>query len=83
MHVGGSTVKDLKDITVRLNITWRSFTDVGQAGAGPIAKQWCHFATPTMYLLDHEGIIRYKWVGTPGEKNLDRAIEKLIKEAKS
>jgi hypothetical protein len=26
-------------------------------------------------------VIRHKWVGSPGEKTLDEAIEKLVKEA--
>ena len=80
VHVGGSTVTDLKDITVRMNIPWRSFVDLGNAGAGRIAKAWNHMATPTMYLLDGQGKIRYKWVGTPGEAALDRAIERLMTE---
>ena len=49
-------------------LTWRSFVDLGQAGAGPIAKQWNLAATPSFYLLDHKGIIRHKWTGPPGRR---------------
>jgi hypothetical protein len=55
--------------------------DVGNAGAGPIAKKWNLSATPTFYVIDHEGVIRHKWAGPPGEKVLDAALDKLIKAA--
>jgi hypothetical protein len=62
-------------------ITWRSFVDVGNAGAGPIATKWNLSATPTFYVIDHQGVIRSKWAGPPGEKVLDAALDKLIKAA--
>jgi len=62
-------------------ITWRSFVDAGQAGAGPIATKWNLSATPTFYVIDHKGVIRYKWAGGPGERVLDEALDKLIKAA--
>jgi peroxiredoxin len=81
VHVGGSTVEELKTVMEKEQITWRSFADAGRAGAGPIARQWNLSATPSFYMIDHNGVIRYKWVGPPGEKVLDAALEKLIKEA--
>ena len=81
VHVGGSTVKQLKEIMDKEKLPWRSFVDAGTAGAGPIATKWNLSATPTFYLIDHEGIIRHKWTGAPGEKVMDAALEKLIKEA--
>jgi outer membrane protein assembly factor BamB len=63
------------------NLPWRSFVDGGSAGAGPIARRWNLSATPTLYLLDHRGVIRYKWSGPPGEKVLDAALDKLINVA--
>jgi len=62
-------------------LAWRSFVDVGNAGAGPIAKKWNLSATPTFYLIDHRGVIRYKWPAPPGEKAMDAAVDKLINEA--
>jgi hypothetical protein len=38
-------------------------------------------STPSYYVLDPRGVIRYKWVGAPGEKAIDTALEKLINEA--
>ena len=71
----------MKEINARYDLRWRSFVDLGNAGAGPIARQWNHVATPTMYLIDHKGVIRRKWLGTPGEKAIDEAIMRLIREA--
>jgi hypothetical protein len=65
----------------REKLTWRSFADPGELGQGSIAAQWNLPGTPTLYLLDSNGVIRHKWVGSPGEKALDAAVDRLIKEA--
>ena len=81
VHIGGLNAKQLKEVTDKQKITWRSFVDAGNAGAGPIATKWNLSATPTLYVIDHKGVIRYKWAGAPGEKVIDAALEKLIKVA--
>ena len=81
VHVSGLNAKQLKDVMEKERITWRSFVDVGNAGAGPIATKWNLSATPTFYVIDHQGVIRSKWAGPPGEKVLDAALDKLIKAA--
>jgi hypothetical protein len=83
IHVGGASVKQLKEITEKQKITWRSFVDVGNAGAGPIATRWSLSATPTFYLIDHKGVIRHKWAGAPGEKAIDEALQRLIQGAEA
>ena len=83
VHVGGSNAKQLKGVMEKEKITWRSFVDAGTAGAGPIATRWNLSATPTFYLIDHKGMIRYKWAGPPGEKVMDATLDKLIKEAEA
>jgi hypothetical protein len=57
-------------------LNWRSFVD-----RGPIGDRWKPPGTPTFYVLDHKGVIRYKWVGSPGARAIDAALEKLIQEA--
>jgi hypothetical protein len=79
VHVGGSTAKQLQGVMAKEKLTWRSFVDAGNAGAGPIATKWNLSATPTFYVIDHKGVIRYKWAGAPGEKVVDAALDKLIK----
>jgi len=81
VHIGGSSAKQLKEIMTKEKITWRSFVDAGNAGAGPIATRWNLSATPTFYVIDHTGVIRHKWAGPPGAKVLDAALEKLIRAA--
>ena len=83
VHVGGASAKQLKRVMEKEKITWRSFVDAGTAGAGPIATRWNLSATPTFYLIDHKGVIRYKWAGPPGEKVMDAALGRLIKEAEA
>ena len=58
------------------NITWRSF----YAGStrGPIPTRWNVSGWPTIYVLDHKGVIRAKNVRGP---QLEEWIEKLVKAA--
>ena len=66
----------------REKLPWRSFVDPGAVGQGAIAARWNVHATPTFYVIDHRGIIRHKWVGSsPGEKAIDAALDRLIREA--
>jgi len=66
----------LKEVMEREKLPWRSFADNGD-----IVRRWNLSGTPTIYLIDHAGVIRFKWVGAPGEKVLDEALEMLILEA--
>ena len=66
----------LKEVMEREHLPWRSFADKGE-----IVRRWNLAGTPTLYLIDHAGVIRRKWVGAPGEKALDQALEQLIAEA--
>jgi hypothetical protein len=81
VNVNGYDVKQLKEAMDKEKLTWRSFADPGGLGQGAIATKWNLPGTPTFYVLDHKGVIRYKWVGSPGEKAIDAALDKVIKEA--
>jgi peroxiredoxin len=81
VHTGGIDAKQLKEVMDKEKLTWRSFVDAGTAGAGPIAARWNLSATPTFYVIDHQGVIRYKWAGPPGPKAVDAALEKLVRAA--
>jgi hypothetical protein len=83
VHIGGTNTKQLREVIDKEKLTWRSFCDAGNAGAGPIATKWNLSATPTFYLIDHKGVIRHKWTGPPGEKIIDAAIEMLIRSAEA
>src|SRR5262245_20953037 len=71
----------LKPILEKEQITWRSFWNGPQGTGGPISTEWNVRGWPTLYVLDHKGVIRHKWVGSPSGDVLDKAIEKLVKEA--
>ena len=81
VNVSGYGVKNLKEAMDKERLPWRSFADVGPIGQGLIASQWNLSATPTFYVIDPQGVIRYKWLGSPGAKAIDAALEKLIQEA--
>jgi SLA1 homology domain 1, SHD1 len=57
-------------------INWRSWYD---GSDGPICKKFEISSFPTIFLIDHAGVIRYKNVRNP--ELLDAAIEKLVREA--
>ena len=67
---------ELKKVMTQFRINWRTFDD-----EGAINRQWNLPATPAFYIIDHKGAIRYKWVGKVGEKTINTALEKLIREA--
>ena len=75
MNTNTDEPKKLKAIMDKEQLNWRSFV-IQDA----IDSQWNHPATPLYYILDHKGVIRNKWFGTPGEKAIDTSLEKLIKE---
>lgn len=66
----------MKKVVEKENLTWRSFADTD----GEIAARWNLTATPTLYVLDANGLIRHKWVGGVSAKTMDDAIEKLVRE---
>jgi hypothetical protein len=70
---------ELKKVLEKENITWRSWFDGGSTG-GPIASQWNIEGWPTLYLVDHKGVIRDKSIGS---KDMDKLIEKLVEEAEA
>jgi peroxiredoxin len=74
--------EQLKKVIDDEKMTWRSWFD-GPGTGGKIATQWNVQGWPTLYVVDHKGIIRHKWLGSPGDKVLDESIEKLVKEAEA
>jgi len=72
---------ELKKVLEEEKITWRSFWNGKEGTSGPISTDWNVHGWPTLYVIDHKGVIRHKWVGSPGEEKMDAAIEKLIEVA--
>ncbi len=66
-----------KSSAAKEHITWQSWWD-GQNG--PIAKRWGVSSWPTHYVLDPQGIIRYK---NPQGDHFYQAIDRVVAEAEA
>jgi hypothetical protein len=67
---------ELQDIMDKEKITWRSWWDGGST-QGPIAKKWNVQSWPTIYVLDPQGVIRYKDLR---DAELEKAVWTLLQE---
>jgi len=76
--VNSDTDKDqLRKRMAEEQITWRSFWNGPKGTAGPISTAWNVRGWPTVYVIDHKGVIRFKDVR---EKALDEAVDQLLGE---
>jgi peroxiredoxin len=76
---GDSDRAALRKLVRQKKITWRSFWD-GDV-YGPTATRWDVDARPALFLIDHKGIIRHFFAGWPDTKELEKAIDALVREA--
>ena len=73
----------LKEIMKKQEITWPNIWD-GMPNEDPddpigkIARRWNISGWPTIFVLDHKGVIRHRDLR---EKELDEAVIKLVDEA--
>lgn len=70
----------LKKLRGSEKLTWRTWWDGGNVG-GPIATRWEVDHWPTLFLIDHKGIVRHISLGWPERKAADELIDKLVAEA--
>lgn len=75
-----SDIKQANEAVVRTNMTWRSFRNEA-IGEEPITKEWNILGYPTVYLIDHHGIIRKRWVGPPRTDVLKHMVGVLVDAA--
>lgn len=68
--------EQLKKVLQEKNLTWRSFWNGGSTN-GPISKEWKVHGWPTIYVLDAEGVIRYRNVRGHA---MDVAVDALLAE---
>jgi thiol-disulfide isomerase/thioredoxin len=69
-------------------LTWASFWDGpskdangARPGAGPICSAWKVDSFPTLFLIDHQGIVRWRHTGIPAEGELEARIDELLAKA--
>lgn len=70
---GDSTRKQGLRTAKRLNMTWRNFWD--GSPDGPIATSWRVTGSPTLFVIDGAGRIRYKF---RGKEQIDAGVESAI-----
>ena len=78
--IGVNSDRDLADYrrqAKEMGVTWRSFWCGEEGTRGPIPTKWNVRGWPTIYVLDHEGVIRFK--GVRGEA-MTKAVEQLLGE---
>ncbi len=68
--------EELKKAMEREKISWRSWWDGGSTD-GPIATAYNVSSWPTIYVIDHKGLIRFVDIR---DKDLDDAVDKLLEE---
>jgi hypothetical protein len=74
--------RKLKEVMDKELLNFRSFTDTADGeGLGVISSAWNLEGTPTIFVVDHKGVIRYRRLGIPDEQAIDEVLDKLIKEA--
>lgn len=66
----------LKQVLKKESMTWRSWWDGGTT-SGPIAQAWNVRGWPTIYVLDHKGVIRAKDFR---DEELSKVVDELLNE---
>ena len=58
-------------------VPWRSFKNKREAKPS-IVEEWQIVGWPTLFLIDHEGVIRKRWIGAPPLDELNREVDRLV-----
>jgi thiol-disulfide isomerase/thioredoxin len=75
---GDQKKEDAQKAIAKHKIPWCSFWNGREGPGGPIATTWNVRGWPTVYVIDHKGTIRHKYLHG---KRLDKPLEKLVAEA--
>ncbi len=82
---GDDRTATAKKVVEQEGMTWRSFWN-GGAWNGAISTAWNVAGWPTVYVLDAQGIIRYKLQGNGGKRTevqLNEVIERWVRAAET
>lgn len=63
------------------SLTWRSFRDK-RDGTASISDEW-KALFPTVYLIDHKGIVRHRYSGSPNPQQINESIARLMAEVEA
>ena len=78
LGVNTDTKTKLRRAMKREQFPWRSWSDGDKDG--PITTRWKIEAFPTIFLIDHKGVIRHRFVEEAEPKKIETAVEALLKE---
>jgi hypothetical protein len=70
--------QSLKPVLERERITWRSFWNGPGGTNGTISNRWRVDGWPSIWIIDANGIIRYRDVHDP--RQIEAAIDRLLAE---
>ncbi len=76
---GDENMSTAKKVAEKEGRTWRSFWDGGPSKS-PIIARWDVHSWPTIYVLDHKGIIRHQVVNFPSKERFEDIIDRLLEE---
>ena len=68
-----------KEKQKEMGVTWRSFRNEGNTPR--ISEDWRVRSWPTLYYIDHEGVIKHKNIR--GEKQMEEVLEEMIAAAEA
>ena len=70
----------LEQLIQEKKVTWQCWAD---GEGGPISTEWQLSGFPMIYIIDHQGIIRYQFNGAPDPEVVDRALAQLVGKVNS
>jgi len=82
---GDAIQSDAKRAMEHEQMTWPSFWNGKGGPDGPISSAWNVDGWPTVYVLDSDGIIRFKFegYGAPTSNTLNGSVDELMKQLES
>ncbi len=72
-----SSAEKAKKVMQREQMTWPSWYD---GRGGPICEDWDITVIPSVFVLDHKGIVREEYEGFPDKRDVENLIFKLLAE---
>ena len=73
-------LEKLREVVKEKELTWRSFWNGPEGTGGPISSLWNVRGWPTIYIMDHKGVIRN--IGARGEA-MDKVVDELVAKAEA
>ena len=76
VYLDGDALEKIQQICIEKKLTWRSWWDGNTRG--PISSKWNVSGWPTIVLIDHNGVIRFR-----AHRIDDKLLQTLVEEAEA